>query len=313
MKSDLALVEQIRDVSRKMARAWGFMGGSFAGTELSPSSVHALMEIDRGGVTARELGDLLHLEKSSVSRMLRKLVDSGDVAEESRREDGRLKVLALTDVGKRRVAAIHSVARAQVARALEQLMPGQSQEVLKGLTLYSEALAGKSAPATEVPGVEIVRGYQLGLISRITQMHALFYARESGFGQRFESVVAAGLAEFCNRLENPKNGIWTALHGGEVVASVALDGEDLGPGIAHLRWFIVGDGLRGTGVGRILLTASLALADSQEFDETHLWTFSGLTAARHLYESQGFTLVEERPGAQWGKEVLEQRFVRLRP
>ena len=54
----------------------------------------------------------------------------------------------------------------------------------------------------------------------------------------------------------------------------------------------------------------MAFVDRQGFDETHLWTFKGLNAARRLYERAGFTLVEERPGARWGTEVLEQRFVR---
>jgi hypothetical protein len=29
-----------------------------------------------------------------------------------------------------------------------------------------------------------------------------------------------------------------------------------------------------------------------------------------LYEQNGFVLVEEQPGHQWGTEVMEQRFVR---
>ncbi|MGG2473804.1 MarR family transcriptional regulator, partial [Rhizobium sp. BR5] len=71
-------------------------------------------------------------------------------------------------------------------------------------------------------------GYRPGIIARITQMHALYYARTSGFGQRFESVVAEGLASFCNRLENPKNAIWVAMRGQEIIGSIAIDGEDLG-------------------------------------------------------------------------------------
>ncbi|WP_342587309.1 GNAT family N-acetyltransferase [Pseudaminobacter soli (ex Li et al. 2025)] len=161
--------------------------------------------------------------------------------------------------------------------------------------------------------VEVISGYRPGLIARITEMHALYYARTSGFGQRFESVVAAGLAEFCDRLGNPTNEIWAAMGGNEILGSVAIDGEDMGPGVAHLRWFIVDDALRGSGSGKRLLSAALAFADAKGFAETHLWTFSGLHAARHLYETRGFALAEERPGAQWGNEVLEQRYVRPRP
>ncbi|MFZ5548667.1 MAG: bifunctional helix-turn-helix transcriptional regulator/GNAT family N-acetyltransferase [Pseudomonadota bacterium] len=309
---DMPLVDEIRDASRVLAREWGFMGGRFAGTELSPSAVHALLEIERGGLTARDIGPLLRLEKSSVSRLLRKLIDAGEVAEEADAQDGRVKQLSLTRAGKRRVLAVHAFARAQVNQALGRLTPRQRQGVLQGLRLYADALTAEASSAA-VPPVEILRGYQPGLIARITQMHAQFYARHAGFGQRFESVVASGLAEFFNRLDSPRNAVWAARQGAEWIGSVAIDGEDLGGGIAHLRWFIVDDGIRGAGVGRKLLSAALAFADAGGYAQTQLWTFSSLAAARHLYESHGFTCTEERPGLQWGQEVMEQRFVRAFP
>ncbi len=141
-------------------------------------------------------------------------------------------------------------------------------------------------------------------------MHARYYARAAGFGQSFESVVASGLAEFCGRLDNPRNAIWTAMQDQSLVGAVAIDGEDLGPGVAHLRWFIVEDGQRGRGIGKKLLSTAIAFSEASGFSEIDLWTFAGLDAARHLYEAHGFVCVEERPGTQWGAQVNEQRFVR---
>ena len=140
MSPDPSLVDAIRAVSREMVRELGFMGGDFAGTDLSPSAVHALIEIERGGVTARELGVRLSLEKSSVSRMLRKLVQSGDIGEAVSKHDARVKVLFLTPAGKKRVAEIHAFARAQVINALGRLAHGQERIVLEGMRLYADAL-----------------------------------------------------------------------------------------------------------------------------------------------------------------------------
>ncbi|VVE54206.1 MarR family transcriptional regulator with acetyltransferase activity [Pandoraea communis] len=140
MSPDPSLVEAIRTVSREMVRELGFMGGNFAGTDLSPSAVHALIEIERGGITARDLGARLHLEKSSVSRMLRKLVQSGDVGEAVSEHDARVKRLFLTPAGKKRVAGIHAFARAQVMEALGRLERGQDRIVLDGMRLYTAAL-----------------------------------------------------------------------------------------------------------------------------------------------------------------------------
>lgn len=163
-----------------------------------------------------------------------------------------------------------------------------------------------------VPTLDVVQGYRPGLLGRITEMHALSYERAVGFGRRFEALVAGGLAEFAERLDNPHNAIWAAVQGERIVGSIAIDGEPVGLGAAHLRWFIADEDVRGAGLGTRLLTAALAFADSGPFERAELWTFRGLDAARQLYERVGFACVEERLGDRWGREVCEQRFARRR-
>ncbi|SHF66371.1 DNA-binding transcriptional regulator, MarR family [Kaistia soli DSM 19436] len=307
-------VDHIRAASRQLVRELGFMGGPFAGTDLPPSAVHALIEIDaRDGISARELGGLLRLEKSSISRMLRKLVISGDIEETPDEGDARSKKLTLSAAGRARVAEIHAFARKQVASALERLPSKHHPTVLNGLSLYADALAAAPVTPRAAAATEIVAGYRPGLVARITEMHALYYARTAGFGRRFESMVAGGLAAFCDQLDAPGNDVWAAIQDDRMIGSIAIEADVAEPSVAHLRWFIVDDTVRGGGVGRRLLATALGFADVHDFAETNLWTFGGLHAARHLYEQNGFVLAEERRGSRWGSEVLEQRFVRVRP
>ncbi|SMO90282.1 helix-turn-helix domain-containing GNAT family N-acetyltransferase [Paracoccus laeviglucosivorans] len=302
-------ISAIRSASRALVRELGFMNGSIAGTTLPPSSVHALIEVEGGSATAADLAARLRLDKSSVSRMLRKLVDAGLIEERPNPADGRAKILALTPSGKVSVAGIHDFAQRQVSDAIARLPVHQTGVVLQGLALYADALGGRSR-TDERPQLSLVQGYQPGLIARITQLHIDFYAREHGFGQLFESRVAAGLAEFSNRLDRDCNRVWTVVHDGVISGSIAIDGEDLGGGKAHLRWFVVDQALHGAGAGRQLLAAAMAFVDGYGFAETHLDTFAGLDAARRLYERAGFALADEVVGAQWGTKVREQRFVR---
>ncbi|MBY6264062.1 MarR family transcriptional regulator [Azospirillum sp. 412522] len=318
----------IRDASRRIVRELGFMKATLAGTELPPSAVHALIEIgDRGGLTATDLCDRLNLEKSSVSRMLRKLIDAGELAAGSSDTDGRAKRLTLTAQGRRTLAAIDSFAHDQVGGALACLPAADHAMVVEGLRLYADALHARRAATAGGPqagtpqAVRIERGYRPGLLGRAVEMHAQFYARAHGFGAVFESKVAAGLADFLPRLDRPRSAVWAALDGDRIVGTIAIDGEDLSgdasapgtaPGIAHLRWFIVEDGRRGGGLGRRLLDEAVAFADRSGFTETRLWTFRGLDAARRLYEAAGFALAAESPGSQWGTEVIEQTFIRPR-
>ncbi|MEI2416569.1 bifunctional helix-turn-helix transcriptional regulator/GNAT family N-acetyltransferase [Orrella sp. JC864] len=312
----LALVDEIRAASRQMVRELGFMQATLAATGYPPSAVHAILEIGaQGRMTAAQLGELLRLEKSSVSRMLRKLVQAGELKESASRADGRVKWLALTAKGRRTHAAIQAYGRRQVSTALAGLAPPQQHEVAAGLAAYARALTarregGRPAPP---PPLRIEPGHRPGALGRIVQMHACFYTRHAGFGLDFESQVARDLAEFAPRLRHPCNGLWLALDGERVVGSVAIDGQDLGPDRAHLRWFIMDEGLRGAGAGRRLLRQALDFCDARRVAAIELWTFQGLDAARRLYESAGFALAEAAPGRRWGREVLEQRFVRSRP
>jgi DNA-binding MarR family transcriptional regulator/GNAT superfamily N-acetyltransferase len=322
---DPETVENIREASRRMVRELGFMNSTVAATDLPPSAVHAILEIGTNRpLTAAQLGPLLNLEKSSVSRMVRKLIRAGELAEATSETDGRAKVLTLTAKGRNTCAAINAFGRRQVSAALGHLSAEQQSVVVAGLAAYAQALGasrhGRPAASTIDP-VEIVTGYRPGVIGRAVEMHARFYAGSAGFGSFFEAKVAAGLAEFASRLDNPKNGLWTAIQSDRVVGVIAIDGEDLQPAgsndvtapPAHLRWFIVEDGLRGAGLGRRLLTQAIAFCDRHRFATTQLWTFQGLDAARRLYETAGFILAEQWPGSQWGKTIIEQRFVRAGP
>ena len=323
---DLSLVDGIRAASRLMVRELGFMQATLAATDYPPSAVHAILEIGaQGHMAASQLAQALGLEKSSVSRMVRKLVEAGELKEAADGEDGRVKQLALTAKGRHTLAAIEAFGRQQVTAALDRMQAPQQQAVSQGLALYARALQAhrqeepmpQPQPVSVPAQIQVLPGYRPGCLGRIVDMHARFYARHAGFGVFFESRVASGLAEFAGRLDKPCNQLWTALDGDRIVGSVAIDGEDLGKHPedrqAHLRWFILEDGLRGAGTGRQLLQQALAFCDQQAFEATQLWTFRGLDAARRLYESSGFTLAEEWPGQQWGETVIEQRFVRARP
>ena len=158
----------------------------------------------------------------------------------------------------------------------------------------------------------IKQGYTPRLIGRVVELHAAYYQRV-GFGAAFEAKLAINLADFVQRLDCPDNQIWYVDAQNDIAASIAIDGQDLAQGQAHLRWFIVAEALQSQGIGKALMSAAMQFCDAHGFAETHLWTFKGLAAARSLYERHGFTLAEEHYGNQWGKEVLEQHFIRLRP
>jgi DNA-binding MarR family transcriptional regulator len=143
---NLDLIDDIRAASRLMVRELGFMETTLAATEYPPSAVHTILEIGiRGPMTSGQIAAFLHLEKSSVSRLVRKLIESGELREMSDVADGRVKPLALTAKGQRTLAALHEFGRSQVSGALGRLSAGERDLVREGLMLYASALKADRA------------------------------------------------------------------------------------------------------------------------------------------------------------------------
>jgi DNA-binding MarR family transcriptional regulator len=148
---DLALIDDIRAASRQMVRELGFMEQTVAATDYPPSAVHAILEIGaRGPMTSGQLAEFLHLEKSSVSRMVRKLIECGELKEQADAEDARIKPLSLTPKGRRTLVAIVDFARRQVSSALERLTEAERRTVREGLAIYARALEADRIAETDL-------------------------------------------------------------------------------------------------------------------------------------------------------------------
>ncbi len=308
-------IRDLREFSRKLVRELGFMRASLAGSELAPSAVHAIIEIGlQPGIQARDLALILRLDKSNTSRQVAKLEAAGLITREADSGDARASRLSLTPAGVELRKRIDQFATDQVSKALRQLAPPDQEALIRYLSLYADALARENpnvsaAQVADAIDAQIFEGYAPGCIGDVASLHARYYAQTAGFGVVFERLVATGLAAFAEALPAPGKNLWRYTDGSRTLASIAID-SDLAARTAHLRWFIVDESLRGMGVGRALLARALRFADTLDVDETYLWTFKGLDAARHLYESAGFVLTNEAEGTQWGGVVVEQRFSR---
>ncbi len=156
--------------------------------------------------------------------------------------------------------------------------------------------------------VEIEKGYIPGSIGRVAELHGTYYHEHWDFEVFFEAKVATELSEFLGRYDEKHDGFWTVSLKGRVEGSITIDGIHAEKEGAHLRWFILSDVLRGRGIGNRLIKEALNFCRNKRYKRVYLWTFEGLSAAKHLYEKNGFKLAKQYKGMQWGIEVNEQRF-----
>ena len=148
---------------------------------------------------------------------------------------------------------------------------------------------------------------QPGDVAYIVYLHGTVYAREYGFDSTFEAYVAGPLAEFVRSRTN-RDRLWIAERGDRIVGCIAVVGTSEKE--AQVRWFLVDPSARELGLGKRLLHEAVAFCERCGYESIFLWTVSALTAAARLYRSAGFQKVEEKPGKQWGVDVVEEKYVR---
>lgn len=156
-------------------------------------------------------------------------------------------------------------------------------------------------------------GYRPCALAGVLGLHMDYYAREWNFGLAFETKVASELSEFLGRFEDGRDLFLTAWRGEALAGSISIDVSGGGPDGAHLRWFMVSDTERGTGLGKQLMARAIDHVDQVVAGPVWLTTFAGLGAARGLYDRFGFELTSQSDADQWQGGVTEQMFIRPAP
>ncbi len=154
----------------------------------------------------------------------------------------------------------------------------------------------------------ILHGWVPGLLGEVIAEHGRYYEHDWQLGAGFEAKVAEALGEWIARYDPGRDIILHAHDEAGLVGSISLDGTGYPTEGGRIRFFILADRARGTGLGRRLLAELMDFALAAGHTKLWLTTFRGLDAARHLYERAGFRLAGEEQDETWGRLLHEQRF-----
>lgn len=132
--------------------------------------------------------------------------------------------------------------------------------------------------------------------------------REFGFGANVGGA-RADLENIQTNYAGARAGFWVAEHGGAVCGTVAIrqKNEPKDETTCELKRLYVDSSMRGIGIGAALYAHAESFARAAGYGRIWLDSSRKFTAARRLYEKNGFVLVEELAN-DWCDNVYEKRW-----
>jgi hypothetical protein len=148
----------------------------------------------------------------------------------------------------------------------------------------------------------LLRPPEPGDLGWVVQHHGALYAREYGYDETFEALVAEIVAKFVQSFDAKKERAWIAEREGENVGSVFLVRDTDEVAKPACSWSSPGPWAwnRKAPGGRMPSVSDARLR------RRSLWTQDELHAARRIYENAGFRIVEREPHRSFGHDLVAE-------
>jgi DNA-binding MarR family transcriptional regulator/predicted N-acetyltransferase YhbS len=296
-------IEVVRRFNRVFTRRIGVLREGLLHSRYSLSEVRILFELaHREDRSASDLSRELGLDPGYLSRILVRLEGQGLIARARSENDGRRRILSLTSAGKDAFAMLDTRSREEVAEMLGGLSERDQRRLVDAMGII-EGILQRDFKFSEP---FVLRAHEPGDIGWVVNRHGVLYAREYGWDESFEAVVARIVADFIDGYDPAKERCWIAEMGGERVGCVFIVKES--ETVAKLRLLLVESEARGLGLGTRLVEECIRFARGRSYEKLTLWTNSVLDAARHIYEEHGFVLVDEEEHHSFGHDLVGQNW-----
>ena len=139
MSSAQQFQEQI--VSLVRAFGWHRPLQTPCGQPVAIAEAHALLALSQtSGLTQNQLAQTLNLSRSTVSRLVSKLVERGWIEKRPSENDGRAVNLSLTAIGTKKAAELAEARQKKLSSIWDNLSPDQQQRLTAALQDLMEAI-----------------------------------------------------------------------------------------------------------------------------------------------------------------------------
>ncbi len=294
-------IAAVRRFNRFYTQKIGVLREDFLHSPFSLTESRALYELaHQEEITASELAASLSLDPGYLSRILGKFQRRRLLKKRASDRDGRKQLLSLTEKGEKAFARINAASQMEIGAMLDPLSLHDQRRLVQAMRSI-ESLLGA---APEHGAAYLLRPPQPGDMGWVVQQHGVLYAKEYGWNEEFEGLVAGIVARFIKNFDPKRERCWIAEKDGENVGCVFVVKRS--KNVAQLRCLLVEPKARGLGIGARLVGECIRFARLAGYKNMMLWTNDVLHAARHIYEKHGFHLTKEERHHNFGHDLVGQ-------
>lgn len=294
-------IAAVRAFNRFYTKRIGLLGEGFLGTPYTLTEGRVIFELaQRRETEVVELRRLLGLDPGYLSRILARFERDGLVKRRRSEADRRRQLVALTAKGRRAWRTLDRRSSAE----LGELLAGQSEDGQRRLVGAMRTIGGILDPGRSDAGRIELRPPGAGDHGWVLERHGELYAREQGWGERFEALVAGVVSEFLGGHDPERERCWIATLDGERAGCVYCTRRS--PRVAQLRLLLVEPWARGHGIGGRLVSECIEFARGAGYRRMMLWTNGRLASARSIYDAIGFEQVSEAPSEVFDSNSVGQ-------
>jgi DNA-binding MarR family transcriptional regulator/GNAT superfamily N-acetyltransferase len=292
---DAELVDRVRSFNRVVTQRVGALDDTYLSRDRSLGSSRVLWEIGPDGADVRSLRARLDLDSGYLSRLLRSLERDGLVTVETHEGDRRVRTARLTLAGLAERAELDRRSDDVAAAMLAPLGDHQRERLVAAMAEVERLLVATMVRIAPVDPRD----------SGARQARERYFEE---LGRRFPGGYDRDAAiQVSDEDLTPPSGVLllATLRAEPVGCAVA---KFAGDGTAHAKRMWISDSVRGTGLGRRILTELEAVARANGVRTMRLETHRSLTEAIALYRTAGYREVapfnDEVYGDHWFEKDL---------
>lgn len=295
------VITEIRGFNRFYTNILGLLDQHILDSGYSLTESRVIFEISKTECcTANQLCSVLDIDRSYMSRIIRRFENEGLITRNTSSQDSRNMEIHLTEKGNEIFHDLNNRSKEQIEKFISKFNEKEWEDLIHSMRTvkkyFSIATKNIDIRPFKAEDVEYVIDRQLSL-----------YESERQFTtETWKKYLTQGVMDLVDKFDENKDCMYILECDGNAAGCVAI--THVSEDVAQLRYFFLEPEVRGMGAGTALLNKALDFCREKRYTHVFLWTVSAQETARTLYKKAGFEITETSENNTWGTPVLEEKW-----